>query len=549
MQTHHWAVDLGTTNTLIARWQGTHAETIPVEAICQFEPAWQTPLIPTLVFFEDQQKGYIGSQALAAEEVMRATFAGRLTPFARAFKRVLARNSSQAVAEYAHTPISARQCTTVFMKELLDVVGERERGHVLHTIPRWNVVRRFVSWARREGLINDLTMTVPVDSFEAYRMELGNIARKLGVQRFRVLDEPVGAALGYGVDLSEDRHLLVVDFGGGTLDIALVRTNLATAGGDIRGRGPGHRRAELLAARGVNLGGVTVDEWVPELACAKMPAHVDKMFGVLRSQAENVKKELSGKVLTTDETYFRLPGMDPLHISRKEFLDALEERGLYKTLERVTEATLEDAQHRISVLDIDAVLLVGGSTLLPGVRELFERLFGANRVHYWEPFEAVVKGAAIYGAGYHVDQIIHHDYAIKVFSDAAQHTEYELLIRRGTPYPTPQGFQTRYYAVAPRQQLFSVPICEVGLAGRLSLNWKRRANGNDYWLPTDDEENECVHALNEGDVIRLNPAGQEGGRARLRIEFTIDEDRYLVASMYDLLRDREFRSERVQKLR
>jgi hypothetical protein len=176
-------------------------------------------------------------------------------------------------------------------------------------------------------------------------------------------------------------------------------------------------------------------------------------------------------------------------------------------------------------------------------------MFGANRVHYWEPFEAVVKGAAIYGAGYHVDQIIHHDYAIKVFNDAAQHTEYEQLIRRGTPYPTPAGFQTRYYAVAPRQQLFSIPICEVGLAGRLSLNWKRRANGNDYWLPTDEEEVECVHTLNEGDVTRLTPAGQEGGRARLRIDFTIDEERYLVASMYDLLRDREMKTERVQKLR
>jgi molecular chaperone DnaK (HSP70) len=548
MQTH-WAIDLGTTNTLIARWQGTHAETIPVEPICQFEPAWQTPLIPTLVFFEDQQKGYIGSQAVAAEEVMRATFAGRLTPFARAFKRVLARNSSQAVAEVSHTPISARQCASVFMKELLTLVGERERDQVLHHIPRWNVVRRFVSWARREGLVNDLTMTAPVDSFEAYRMELGNISRKLGVQNFRVLDEPVAAALGYGVDLSDDRNLLVIDFGGGTLDIALVRTNLAQAGTDIRGRGPSKRRAELLAARGLNLGGETVDEWVTELACSKMPAHVDKMYGVLRSQAEGVKKELSGKVLTSEETYFRLPGMDPLHVSRKEFLDALDERGLYKTLERVTEAALEDARHRVSVLDIDAVLLVGGSTLLPGVRELYERMFGANRVHYWEPFEAVVKGAAIYGAGYHVDQIIHHDYAIKVFSDAAQHTEYELLIRRGTPYPTPNAFQTRYYAVAPRQQLFSIPVCEVGLAGRLSLNWKRRANGNDYWLPSDEEELECVHALNEGDVIRLNPAGQEGNRARLRIEFTIDDGRHLVATIHDLLRDREIRSERVTQLR
>jgi molecular chaperone DnaK (HSP70) len=546
MQTH-WAIDLGTTNTLIARWQGTHAETVPLETLCQFEPAWQTPLIPTAVYFEEMNKGYIGHQALAADEVMRATYAGRLTPVARAFKRTLARNSSQAVAELSHNPISARQCATVFLKELLDVTAQRERDLTQHAIPKWNIVRRFVGWARREGLVNDLTMTVPVESFEAYRMELHNITRKLGVQRFKTIDEPVAAALGYGVDLTDDRNLLVVDFGGGTLDIALVRTNLSTSG--ERGKGPGHRRAELIAARGLNLGGETVDEWVTDMACKKMPAHADKMYGYLRAQAETVKKELSGKVLTTDQTYFKLPGMDPLHVSRLEFLETLEARDLYKMLERVTDATLEDAQHRLSSVDIDAILLVGGSTLLPGVRDLFERLFGANRVHYWEPFEAVVKGAAIYGAGYYVDQIIHHDYAIKVFSDSAQHTEYELLIRRGTPYPTTDGFQTRYYAVAPRQQLFSLPVCEVGVAGRLTLGWKRRGNGNDYWLPSDDEESECVVTLNEGDALKLHPAGADGSKARLRIDFTVDDQRHLVASIFDLQTNKEMRTERVIRLR
>src|SRR6185436_1560156 len=104
---------------------------------------------------------------------------------------------------------------------------QRERNYTSHAIPRWNLARRFVSWARREGLVNDLTMTVPVESFEAYRMELSNIARKLGVQKFKTIDEPVAAALGYGVDMSDDRNLLVVDFGGGTLDVAVVRTNMA----------------------------------------------------------------------------------------------------------------------------------------------------------------------------------------------------------------------------------------------------------------------------------------------------------------------------------
>ena len=135
---------------------------------------------PSVIFFEDQSRGYIGKQALAADEVMRQTFAGRLTPVARSFKRTLGRASQQAVAEYGHQPISARQTATVFLKELLKKTVERERLFTTSSIPKWNFPRRFVAWARREGLVNDLTMTCPVDSFEPYRMELQNIARKLG---------------------------------------------------------------------------------------------------------------------------------------------------------------------------------------------------------------------------------------------------------------------------------------------------------------------------------------------------------------------------------
>ena len=200
-------------------------------------------------------------------------------------------------------------------------------------------------------------------------------------------------------------------------------------------------------------------------------------------------------------------------------------------------------------LDIDAILLVGGSTLLPGVRELFEGLFGAQRVHYWEPFEAVVKGAAVFGAGFSVDQIIHHDYAVRVYSDSQQRPEYERLVKRNTGYPTPNGFETRYYAVTEGQQTFRLPICEVGYGGRLSLPWNKRMNGNEYWLPSGAEEGECVVTLNEGDALRLAPPGS-GAQARLRIDFTIDADRFLCATIHDLLKQRDLKTEdRVVMLR
>ncbi|HZO88915.1 MAG TPA: Hsp70 family protein [Chthonomonadaceae bacterium] len=544
----HWAIDLGTTNTLVAKWVGTHAVTVALEELVEYEPAWQTPLIPSAIYFQDSGRGIIGRPALAAREIVHGSELAPLGPVARSFKKTLARASQQAVAQVGSDQISARQCATIFLRELLSATADYERERAT---PHRSTLERFMrllTWWRKEGQVTDLTMTVPVESFEPYRAELSQIAKRLGVPNFRTLDEPVAAALGYGVDLTDEKHIMVVDFGGGTLDLAIVRTHPPGSGGPRGSRADQHR-ATLLAGRGLNVGGETVDGWIADMGCQKLKAHQDALRPHLLAQAEAIKKDLSNKASVADSSYFLLQGGGRIEITRAEFLQMLEERGLYKTLETLTEATLDDCRHEISEAQIDAVLLVGGSTLLPNVRELFERLFGPQRVHYWEPFEAVVKGAAVFGAGYSVDQIIHHDYAIRVYNDSQQRPEYERLVRRGTGYPTPNPFETRYYAVTEGQQLFRLPICEVGYAGRVSLPWNKRMNGNEYWMPSGAEENECVIVLNEGDALRLAPPGS-GPQARLRIDFNIDANRYLCATIHDLLRQRDLRTEeRVVRLR
>ncbi len=544
----HWAIDLGTTNTLIAKWVGTHASIVALESLVDYEPAWNTPLIPSAIYFQEGGRAIIGRPALATREFMHGAEMQLLSPLARSFKKTLAKRSGEAVAQLGSESISARQCATVFLRELLKEAGEYQR---LHTDPhrtRMQKLRSIVQFWRKEGAVGDLTMTVPVESYEPYRAELGSIARKLGIpaSKFRTLDEPVAAALGYGVDLTDEKHLLVVDFGGGTLDLAIVRTHAAGSGGR---NNPGQNKATLLAARGLEYGGETVDSWIADFGAARLSAHQSMLRPILLAQAEAIKKDLSNKASIADSSYFLLQGGGRIEMTRADFLETLEGRGLYKTLETLTEVTLDDCKHEISESQIDAVLLVGGSTLLPGVRELYERLFSAQRVHYWEPFEAVVKGAAIFGAGYSVDQIVHHDYAIRVYSDKDQRPEYERLVRRNTPYPTPSPFETRYYAVTEGQGQFRLPVCEVGYAGRTALPWNKRMNGNEYWLPNGAEESECVVVLNEGDALRLTPPGNSA-QARLRIDFTIDSNRYLCATIHDLLKQRDLRQdERVVMLR
>lgn len=539
----HWAIDMGTTNTLVAKWVGTHAITVALDELADYEPGWHTPLIPSAIYFQSGHEAIIGRPALAAREIISGIDLQNITPLARSFKKTLARASQSPVARIGTENISARQCATVYLRELLEYCAEYERNNGNIHPTRMQRFAQLLRFWRKQGQVVDLTMTVPIDSYEPYRAELYQITRRLGVSKFHTLDEPVAAALGYGVDLTDEKILMVVDFGGGTLDLAIVRTQ------PTGGRDTGQKRARMLAGRGTTLGGETVDEWLADFACENLNAHQITLRPLLVAQAESVKKDLSNKASISDSSFFVLQGGGRIEVTRQNFLDLLEAKGLYSTLETLTEAMLDDCQHEVDESEIDAVLLVGGSTLLPGVRDLFERIFGAQRVHYWEPFEAVVKGAAVFGAGFTVDQIVHHDYAIRVYNDAQQRPEYERLVKRGTGYPTPSPFETRYYAVSDGQQFFRLPICEVGYAGRTALNWSRRMNGNEYWVPSDAEESECVIALNEGDTLKMARPGQ-GQQARLRIDFAIDSNRYLCATIHDLLLQRDLRTEeRVVKLR
>jgi hypothetical chaperone protein len=88
-----------------------------------------------------------------------------------------------------------------------------------------------------------------VSAFETYRAEVQGLLQGLGVRRVRFVDEPVAAALGYGLSLSHERTVLVVDIGGGTMHVVLVALSpQKTMGG----------KARVLAKQGRPLGGNAV---------------------------------------------------------------------------------------------------------------------------------------------------------------------------------------------------------------------------------------------------------------------------------------------------
>jgi hypothetical protein len=89
----------------------------------------------------------------------------------------------------------------------------------------------------------------------------------------------------------------------------------------------------------------------------------------------------------------------------------------------------------------------------------------------------------------------------------------------------------------------------ISAPGRARLDWGERPNGHRYWTPGPVEERECVYTLNEGDTLRISPPGV-AGQHRLRVEFAVDAERYLCATVHDLKLKRDIRENaRLVKLR
>src|SRR6476661_3965831 len=197
------AIDFGTSNTVAARWNPARSqpETLKLPGLSAIS-AQNPPLIPSLLYVEDaaQSKVILGQQV--RDKGMDLSGDSR---FFRNFKRGIGTSVQGFVPELDGQLITFERVGEWYLSQIVNSIRELP-------LP-----------------IDSLIFTVPVDSFEAYRHWLGGVCQSLPVEQVRMLDEPTAAALGYG--MTEGGLLLVVDFGGGTLDLSLVQLASDTQAG------------------------------------------------------------------------------------------------------------------------------------------------------------------------------------------------------------------------------------------------------------------------------------------------------------------------------
>lgn len=513
------AIDFGTSNTVVARWNPVSQtpETLKLPNLSTLT-LQNPPLIPSLVYVEDAQT----PRLIAGQQVRdRGLDLGQDSRFFQGFKRGIGANIPGFRPELDGVTVEFNQVGDWFLQQVI-------AGIQAVPLP-----------------LDSLVLTVPVDSFEPYRHWLAQVFRnQTSVQELRLVDEPTAAALGYGVG---DRDLLlVVDFGGGTLDLALVRLEkhksrtplgfLLKWGGQDFGEKSGQRSslARVLAKAGKNLGGADVDNWILDYWRESHPLPVTPL---LLRLAERIKIQLSQQPEARD-AYFDEDSFTSydLSLNRSQLQHILEQRGFFQQLDMVMTQVLRQAQQQgIDPRDIQGALLVGGSTQLPVIQPWLEQYFSQDKILSQRPFEAIAHGALQVTQGMEIQDFLYHSYGLRYWNSRTQCQDWHPLIQAGQAYPLSQPVELVLGASTEQQPTLELVLGEIGSEG---LNTEVFFDGDRLVTRTLQPKQRPVTPLNDSPEGRrlapLNPPGSPGVD-RLKVLFTVDAQRQLRVTIEDLL--------------
>ncbi|ARK26087.1 molecular chaperone DnaK [Sporosarcina sp. P37] len=242
--------------------------------------------------------------------------------------------------------------------------------------------------------VTKAVITVPAYFNDAQRQATKDAGTIAGLEVERIINEPTAAALAYGLDKTdEDQTILVYDLGGGTFDVSILEL--------------GDGVFQVRSTAGDNkLGGDDFDDIIMDYLVQEfrkensIDLSKDKMaMQRLKDAAEKAKKDLSGVTSTQISLPFITAGeAGPLHmeitLTRGKF-DELT-AGLVERSMVPTRQALKDAD--LSASDIDRVILVGGSTRIPAVQEAIKQATGKEPFKGVNPDEVVAMGAAVQGS-------------------------------------------------------------------------------------------------------------------------------------------------------
>jgi molecular chaperone HscA len=351
-------IDLGTTHSLVAAVKSGAAECLPDEE--------GRVLLPSVVQYLAGNQRHIGWQAHANQaQDASNTIASVKRLMGRGMKDVA--NAAQLPYLLIDQPGMVGIATVHGEKSPVEVSAE-----ILATL----------RYRAEDSLGDDIfgaVITVPAYFDDAQRQATKDAAQLAGINVLRLINEPTAAAIAYGLDNASEGVYAIYDLGGGTFDISILRLSSGVF--------------EVIAAGGDSaLGGDDYDRALANVILQKtqLTASTAQDKAAIKQLAREVKERLSA----TDSVaaYALISGATAQFTVQKSELEAATAALTARTLQAVKKA-LRDA--KLTVGEVQGVVMVGGSTRMPQVQRAVEHLFGKPPLNNLNPDEVVALGAAI----------------------------------------------------------------------------------------------------------------------------------------------------------
>ncbi len=355
-------IDLGTTNSEVAIVEQGKVHVISIG---------DNKVLPSFVGIDDAGEVLVG-------ETARNQYLVYPERTIKSIKRLMGQDTQIDLAGQSYTP---QEISAIILKQL-KTIAEQHIGEP----------------------ITKAVITVPAYFSDAQRLATREAGEIAGLKIVRMINEPTAAALSYGANQSDPKQMLVYDLGGGTFDVSIVNIEEGVV--------------EVLSSHGDNqLGGDDFDQQIIEYLLNHIQTTYDidaslnsKAMARITRAAENAKFTLSDQPYALIEEEFLLEHDDSaihlsVELSRMEYEEMIEHY-INSTLDAVHIA-LKGAKFTAS--DIDEIVLVGGSTRTPCIRERLFNEFGFEPHSEVDPDLCVAMGAAIQAAmisGEQVDTVL-----------------------------------------------------------------------------------------------------------------------------------------------
>lgn len=496
------AIDLGSTTTVVAyQGPGESAQLLALAPYSLDDPC----VVPSLLWLATPES----PKALMGRQVLEAGLASDDSPqLQRDFKR---RIGLGVDTHRAGLPLSPEES------------GARLLLQLWQALPPGLEPRRLV-------------LTAPIDSYTGYRRWLLELGAQLPVHELALVDEPTAAAIGCG--LPPGSTVLVLDLGGGTIDLSLVQLQggegraapiaqlLRLGGRRLDDSRQSLRSARVLGKAGLALGGRDIDRWIAAHLVADHPS-----CGSLLIQAEKLKCQLS------EHAQAQTVWSDPSGITRALQLDQaglgglLHSRGLMDQLDSLLESVLAQGRSAgIGREHIDAVLPVGGTSRLAAIQTWLQARLGPIPVRQQRPVEAVALGALALTPGVQIRDVLSHGVALRCWDRRSGTHHWHPLFVAGQSWPTERPLELVLACSREGQDALELVLGEPLENQRAEVVYveglpvlQKRAAGSPQVRPWPQQPAPIV----------LTPVGRQGAD-RLKLRFSVNGDRQLTLEVQDL---------------